>query len=99
MTNTAIRDSNGNPVFVDNEGNYVEDFPSGQINRQTDSRNTKFIVSGFVGEEQDYEKFTIGFNNEYSAIGYATMIYGRDDIKSFDRDGEVYKVEIKEVSE
>lgn len=98
MTKKAIRNSDGKPVFIDNDGNYVDTFPPCKITRTLNNEEKKFVVSGFVGEEQDYEKRELGFNNEYSAIGFATMIYGRDDIKAFNRDSEVYKVEIKEVS-
>lgn len=99
MAKTALRNSDGNPVFVDDTGDYIENFPSSQIVRKADeNEKSKFIVHGFVGEKQDFEKRSLSFNNEYAALGFATMMYGRDDMEVFNREGEVYKVEVYEIN-
>jgi len=94
---TAMRDSNGNVVFVDNDGRYVKQFPCSNIVRKSYSEDIKFRVYGFVGTDNDYEEKFKDFDEEYDAVNYATMIYGRNDVDMFRRDGEVFEVEVHEI--
>jgi hypothetical protein len=97
MEKKAMRNSKNKPVFISRGGIYVEDFPATDIIRKNNSDTSKFIVYGFVGEHNDFEERQWSFDTEKSALNFATIIYGRDDVRDFNKDGEVYEVEIHEV--
>lgn len=94
-----MRDSGGNPVFVNDDGSYTRSFPSNKIIRKVDEdEESKFIVYGFVGENEEFEEQEFQFNEESNAVSFATMIYGKNNVKGFKRNGEVYDVEVHEIS-
>lgn len=97
MTETAMRDADGNTVFVRDDGSYTAEFPAEHIVRRADSDETKFKVYGFVGSHGDYEEVEWDYDTEEDALYHATHIYGRSDVTAFSRDGEVFEVEVHEV--
>ena len=94
---TAMRDSDGDVVFVDSDGRYVEHFPSDLIVRRSVTGRSNFIVYGFVGTDTTFEQRSKIFEEETEALNYVNMIYGRDDVDMFKRDGEVFEVEVHEL--
>lgn len=97
MVKKAMRTSNGKPVFVSDDGSYVEEFPVSDIVRRSSGDNSDYLVYGFVGDNKDYEEKQWNFKNEKAAIDFATLIYGRDDVNGFNKEGEVFEVEVHEV--
>lgn len=98
MPETAMRDANDRLVFVSDNGSYTEQFPTGDIVRETGASETEFIVYGFVGTQGNFEEQRWFVETEREAIQKATDIYGRDDVRTFSRRGEVFDVEVHEVS-
>jgi len=95
MTETAMRDSNGDPVFVSNDGSYSNHFPAENIVRRSKSDTTKFDVYGFVGSHNDYTELRWSFDSEQEALSHASEIYGKK-INTISHFGEVFEVEVHE---
>jgi len=97
MTTQAMRTADGYPVFARSDGAYSFTFPREHIVRRCDDPKSQYKVYGFVGSHTDYEQQSWTFNDEDTAVEYATEIYG-DGHQDFTRDGEVFEVEVHEVS-
>lgn len=95
MTKTAMRTSNGVTVMVNEYGEYVCEFPRGDIVRRADTDDTEFVVYGFVGDNTDYEEKKFVRDNEEDALDFAWEIYGSER-EEFEKDGEVFEVEVHE---
>ena len=92
---TAMRDAFENPVFVGKSGEYSEVYPQENIVDRTEGLTaSKFIVYGFVGSNEDYEESEFSFETQKEAIDFATDIYGQNNVDGFERDGEVFEVEV-----
>lgn len=97
MSETAMRDADGRAVFVDADGSYTTTFPESQIVRRADGDNVAYIVYAFVGENHDYEEQEFEYDTEAEAIEAASEKYGEDGGSAFEKDGEVFEVEVHEV--
>jgi len=94
-TKTAMRDSNGTPVFVTDNGHYSETFPAENIVRRAKSDSTQYEVFGFVGTDSEYVELHYSFDHERDARQCATAIYG-ETVDVFTKQGEVFEVEVHE---
>jgi len=97
MSETAMRDADGNAVFVANDGSYTSEFPETHIVRRADGDEVEYIVYGFVGDNHDYEEQEFVFETEDEAVDAATEMYGEDGGEAFEKNGEVFEVEVHEV--
>lgn len=97
MTQEALRTADGEPVFVKDNGEYAREFPQESVVRRADTDNVGYIVYGFVGSHGDYEEEAFGLESEEEARKVATEIYGKENVEGFERDGEVFEVEVHEV--
>jgi hypothetical protein len=99
MPETAMRDADGNLVFVNTDGSYSETFPKSSVVRVNSTRGeeSKYRVFGFVGEHPDYESESFEFEDESDAREFATNMYGSENVDGFQRDGEVFGVEVHEI--
>jgi hypothetical protein len=98
MSDTAMRNADGNIVFVREDGSYTTEFPEEAIIREENSTATKFVVYGFVGTQSNFEEQRWVVGTEQEAIQKATDIYGSQTVPGFTRNGEVFDVEVHEVS-
>jgi len=95
MTETAIRSSNGTPLFVQSDGSYSETFPRENIVERADTDTIRYDVYGFVGSRGDYVELKWTFDTEKDALSHASEIYGQYlDVGT--HEGEVYEVEVHE---
>lgn len=93
-----MRDSNGRAVFVQDDGAYTTEFPESNIvERTTTTETTKYKVYGFVGDHGDFEEQEWEYDDKDNAVEFATELYGSDDVDKFNRDGEVFEVEVHHV--
>lgn len=97
MNETAMRNADGDAVFVTEYGEYTDTFPSEQIVREATSENIKLIVRGYVGTNSDFEDQEFICESDSEAIRKATELYGTRNAEQFTRTGEVFKVEINEI--
>jgi len=91
---TAMRDSNGIPVFVNEYGEYCESFPENQIVNRNVDNGYNYTVYFFVHNGVEYKELSFNTDSKQDALEFATDIYG--DIVELNNfvNGEVFEVEV-----
>lgn len=89
----AMRDKDGNPVFVKSNGEYSYEFPPENIVNR-DIEREGFTVYFFVSREDSYVELSHYTKNRQEALDFATDIYGEEIEIIDDICGEVFEVEV-----
>jgi len=93
---TAMRDSFGNTVFVNQYGEYEETFPEENIVNR-DIEKDGFTIYYFVScenEKHGYAELAYSTEKKVRALDFATEIYGEEIELTENISGEVFEVEV-----
>lgn len=91
---TAMRDSNGKPVFVRNSGEYAYTFPENNIVDRDTQIPYNYTVYFFVPFGDGYKELSYSTDKKQEALDFATGIYGKEINLTKSVKGEVFEVEV-----
>jgi hypothetical protein len=93
MKQKPLKDSDNNPVFVKDTGEYSYTFPREHIvNRDTELSG--YTVYFFVPNGDSYRELSARFEKEEKALKFATNIYGKEITLTNSVKGIVFEVEV-----
>lgn len=90
----ALRDCDNNPVFVNEYGEYCDEFPEKSIVNRNTNNGYEYTVYFFVYNGIEHKELSFNTDSKQEALDFATDIYG-DIVELNDSvNGEVFEVEV-----
>lgn len=88
-----MRDSNGNAVFVKDDGSYSQNFPEENIVDRPIAHN-EYVVYFFVSVGESHKELSYRTKEKQEALDFATNVYGQELEVTENVSGEVFEVEV-----